>query len=83
MLYVTCKFLEFSLPSNYLEKCDKFVLLLQCRNCSDLHRYFGIVDRWRHRANRNEIRVPGSTTATNVAVVVVFEVRVARVVAVL
>jgi len=29
------------------------------------------IDRWRRLVNRNEIRVPGSTTATNVVVVVV------------
>ena len=39
-----CKYLEFSLSieSDHLaKKCDKFVM--RYRNCSDLHRYFGIV----------------------------------------
>ena len=30
------------------------------------------IDKWRHLANRNEIRVPGSTMATNVAVILLF-----------
>jgi len=30
------------------------------------------IDRERHLANRNEIRLPGSTTATNVAVAVLY-----------